>query len=1111
VPAFSFNLATATAMPANTSFARSSSATYFDGNGNLQTATTSTPRFGYDYWAHSSLGLIVEGAATNSIRNNSMQGVVTGTPGTLPTNWSIAFNGITGLSQQVVGQGTENNIDYVDLRIFGTASAAGELQIYYEATNNIASGNGTRWIHSSFLKLVGGSVNNLSFLVQDIDQRNASNTFLAFVGNGNNVCPSCITTNFFLRFSDTFSTNQSTIAFVSPALRMGITAAAATDVTIRIGLPQLEASGGTTSVIRTTSAAVTRAADVPSFTGAAATLLGGSSYSVVARSAASSNNNAIIGAATANFPGLGFINPNFTTSNGSGVNQLSTAFTTPSFIVNLGLSVGGTARFLTSNGGTLRGGTTGSDAANIPLGTTFGTDAAQNFPINGSITSINLYNISLTQAQLETATNPVETTAWGDSLTAGTGSSSPTINYGYIGNLNALTQQTFNDQGVGGQTSGQITTRCQADTAHINDNTIIEMGRNNIGGIPSFTVTDIQNCINHLALGNTRYVVLSIINGAQENSAATGTNLTNYNSVLAFNAAMAAAFPGHYLDVRAAIVLASGGANDAPPPTWMFAGQIHPNDAGYQVMARAVYNFGLANNWPGYGAQNCTVAGLVDGPDFIQSPDNLAGADWGAPFNATTAQGQGTAPDGTNNLNTLIDNATNEAHFVSQGGLNPPAGKYTWSVFLKQNTLRFAHISLLDSGNGNTFGNIFDLQAGTVGVSNTLGSPTGTSATITPCASIVPLPPACGTGIYLATITMNFSGGGVNFDPIVSTSNSATPAYDAFGSPLYIGSGQSIFVWDAELTTPVSVGNVCVPAAQPWITVGYNVNTFHVPSFSTLNVDTLLTKASGFQFYLTGSFGFPDTQASILTFNMDGSLTVDGSLVTSGNGGGMYSLAAKTTPVTAWHGQAFGGGFYTEATLSHDPQDVIANNQTSFPAWWADPMEHAAEGGIFAEQWPGQATGFVHFTETDFFEYNVVANGNRLFQYNGTAIDWSGIFNGASYPFNTQNTQNRTITLPVGTDFTKPHRYGFLWVPATATVSGYFQWYFDGLPTSDRVTWSQYNCASPPAPPAAGSPTLYGVLDCQHPELLFNPSATGKLRVYSIDVWQKDASHNIVQ
>jgi len=500
------------------------------------------------------------------------------------------------------------------------------------------------------------------------------------------------------------------------------------------------------------------------------------------------------------------------------------------------------------------------------------------------------------------------------------------------------------------------------------------------------------------------------------------------------------------------------------------------------------------------GGCNVVAAGTVPGPNWIQSPDNFAASDWTATA-ATTAGSAGIAPDGTNNLSTLTDNSTNSNHAFYQGGLNPQtAGIYTFSVYLKQGTIRYAQLFLVDNA-GFGFGSMFDLQAGTVGVSNIIGSaPTGTSASIA-STSI--------TGLYLATITMNFTGGIQNLYPSVALSNSATPAYGASGNPSYVGSGQTILAWNATLTTAISIGNVCIPPAQPWITAGYNINTFHVGAFSAANVDTLLTRNSGFQFYLTGSFTFPDTPASGLTFNGDGSLTLTGA---SGAGAAIYSIAAKGTLSSAWRGTAFGGGAYFEAKLSFTPNDVNSvNGANGFPAWWADPVEHGAES--YADQWQGQAAGYAHFTETDFLEYNVWTSDNRLFQYNGTVIDWSGIFSGGVYPNQFQNSNNRQITLPVGTDLTQPHRYGFLWVPATGVAnSGYFQWYFDGVATSARVTYSQYNCASSPSPPpTTSSPWLYGVLDCQHPELILNSPKVGSLRIYTVDVWQATSSNNIVK
>ena len=216
VPAYSFNFAGATSLPAGLSYSRADAvATYFDSNGNLATAALNTPRFGYDFYSAKPIGYIGEPATTNTIRNNSAQGVSPGTPGTLPTNWSINFNS-NGLSSQVVGSGTQKNIDYVDLRIFGTTSGTGEVDIYYEATNNIASGNGASWYHSAYLALVGGSNANITSILQDVDQRNSSNTFLAFRGSGANIYSNIIAT--FLRFADRLITNQATVAFVSPVL-----------------------------------------------------------------------------------------------------------------------------------------------------------------------------------------------------------------------------------------------------------------------------------------------------------------------------------------------------------------------------------------------------------------------------------------------------------------------------------------------------------------------------------------------------------------------------------------------------------------------------------------------------------------------------------------------------------------------------------------------------------------------------------------------------------------------------------------------------------------------------------------------------------------------------
>lgn len=600
-PAFSFNFAALSALPPNTSFARADAvATYFDSSGNLQTAALNAPRFGYDFWSRKPIGIISEPATTNSIRNNTMVGAAAGTPGTPPTNWAIT--GANGLSTQIVGTGTQNNINYVDIRIFGTSTTATETNIFYETTSGIASGNGTAWAVSAYLQIVGGNNNNLFYIVQDLDMISGAAADLGFVGNGTGITAN-ISSFGWLRFSDRFTTNNASVASVRPCLRVypPATIGAAIDITLRIGMPQAEANqASATSVIATSGTAVSRNADSPSFTGAVATLLAGTSYSVIAKFNSGSSNYAIIGAKNTNYPGLGFTNPNYTTSNGFGVSQLNATPTDSTTINSVGLSVGGAARYLTSNGGTLHGGTTASDALAVGIGPNFGTGSGAGYSLTGALISLAIYDRPLSQAQVQSLTNSVETVPWGDSLTDGTGSQSPGVNYGYTGYLGALTQGVVNKKGFAGQGTFYIIDQMIADTTHTNDNVIFATGRNDINGDIPGLIAKIQSGINHLAAGNTRYVVMSVINSTAENSAASGASLTAYNWIKSFNAALAAAFPGHYIDDRTVIVSTFSGANDAPPNSVMFNGSVHPNDDPYKVRAQQIYNFAQAAGWPGY-------------------------------------------------------------------------------------------------------------------------------------------------------------------------------------------------------------------------------------------------------------------------------------------------------------------------------------------------------------------------------------------------------------------------------------------------------------------------------------------------------------------------------
>lgn len=209
-------------------------------------------------------GLLVEGAQTNNIRNNSMQGAAVGSPGTLPTNWasSTSSNGIT---RSVSAVGTENGIDYIDFRFAGTATANTSMNMDPDTPTTAASGQ--FWIGSTFAKFVSGSAPNVTYNIQLAERGGSStpNTVLNFTPTSASLSTQRFSVSRTLSIADSTGLQQRIFAIIPSG--------AVVDFTIRIGWPQLERmdnytvpSRGQTSPIRTTGTAATRNADAVSFT-----------------------------------------------------------------------------------------------------------------------------------------------------------------------------------------------------------------------------------------------------------------------------------------------------------------------------------------------------------------------------------------------------------------------------------------------------------------------------------------------------------------------------------------------------------------------------------------------------------------------------------------------------------------------------------------------------------------------------------------------------------------------------------------------------------------------------------------------------------------------------
>jgi lysophospholipase L1-like esterase len=181
---------------------------------------------------------------------------------------------------------------------------------------------------------------------------------------------------------------------------------------------------------------------------------------------------------------------------------------------------------------------------------------------------------------------------WGDSMIPGIASA-----FGYLWEP---PRQVF-DGGISGQTSPEIAARATADTGHRDWVTIFWMGHNNDTD-PGRIKADIAASVAHLAPGNNRFIVLSVLNKA-DGSEDRGS--PRYNTVMQLNADLAATYGDNFLDIRSFMVAQSDRGNpaqaqeidkDLPSSSLRFDG-IHLTGSGDEVVGRRLIEFIRAKGW----------------------------------------------------------------------------------------------------------------------------------------------------------------------------------------------------------------------------------------------------------------------------------------------------------------------------------------------------------------------------------------------------------------------------------------------------------------------------------------------------------------------------------
>jgi hypothetical protein len=241
-------------------FARASDGTFVNSAGQIEIAGPNVPRFTHNPTTLESLGLLVEEQRTNSIRNNTMVGAVAGTPGTLPTNWN---ENLAGVSRSIIETGIEDGVNYIELRLQGTPTS-GELVLQFDANTQTVATASSVWTGSFYARMTGGSLTNIIASSVRIREANAAGGLL----NAHYQSFTPTSARLATQRSVGTATLGASAERVNLGLSLGLTVGQAIDITLRIGLPQLEQGAFVTSAIPTTGTAATRTADVVSITGA---------------------------------------------------------------------------------------------------------------------------------------------------------------------------------------------------------------------------------------------------------------------------------------------------------------------------------------------------------------------------------------------------------------------------------------------------------------------------------------------------------------------------------------------------------------------------------------------------------------------------------------------------------------------------------------------------------------------------------------------------------------------------------------------------------------------------------------------------------------------------
>ena len=201
------------------------------------------------YWSRQNISLQANQGLKNKIRNSIGTGAqtgVVGSGGSFPTLWFGSEQSFSGMGTEIVGTGVENNLNYVDVRLYGNTVPQAYMFHNLYTEGNVAAAFGQTWSHSMYYKVINApSIDNINAIML----LNAMGGPTGYLGEINSATylPTDVGTAL-TRYSISGTVTQSSTQYITPYLQFNfINPNEYVDITVRMAAPQLEWGENTTT------------------------------------------------------------------------------------------------------------------------------------------------------------------------------------------------------------------------------------------------------------------------------------------------------------------------------------------------------------------------------------------------------------------------------------------------------------------------------------------------------------------------------------------------------------------------------------------------------------------------------------------------------------------------------------------------------------------------------------------------------------------------------------------------------------------------------------------------------------------------------------------------